>query len=148
MIEKMSLEIESVGLRWIAIGAILASIAVGMGAFGAHGLEPALANRVEDPAKNMEHWETASHYHMYHSIAIVLVGLASMQIGRGRLLISAAILFSIGIVLFSGLLYVLALTDIKVLGAIVPLGGLAFIVGWLTFAVGVFNANRKSKDSQ
>ena len=144
----MSLEIESVGLRWIAIGAILASIAVGMGAFGAHGLEPALANRVEDPAKNMEHWETASRYHMYHSIAIVLVGLASMQIGRGRLLISAAILFSIGIVLFSGLLYVLALTDIKVLGAIVPLGGLAFIVGWLTFAVGVFNANRKSKDSQ
>jgi uncharacterized membrane protein YgdD (TMEM256/DUF423 family) len=109
---------------WIAIGALNAAIAVGAGAFAAHGLR----NRLE--ARALEIFETGARYQMYHAVAIVLAGmLATFGASRGAQ--TAGWIFQAGIVLFSGSLYALALTGIRGLGAITPLGGLAFIAGWL-----------------
>ncbi len=130
------------GRRWLIVGAVLAALAVGLGAFGAHGLEKFIAGRVENPTKNVEQWVTASRYQMYHSIGILLVAIVVTVFGRNRASDVANGLFVLGIVLFSGCLYVLALTDLKILGAIVPFGGLAMIAGWLTFAIGMmFNSH-------
>jgi uncharacterized membrane protein YgdD (TMEM256/DUF423 family) len=110
----------------IAIGAINAALSVAAGAFGAH----ALRERLEPRA--LEIFETGSRYHMYHALAMLLAGLIA---GRGVSGASTAgWIFQVGIVLFSGSLYVLALTDLKVLGAITPIGGVAFLVGWLWLA--------------
>lgn len=122
--------------RWIAVGAIVSALAVALGAFGAHGLESAIEDRVEDAAKNVVNWETGSRYLMYHGLGIVLIGIVICIKGPGRLLTMAACLFVVGVILFSGSLFVLSLTDMKFLGAIVPLGGLAMIVGWICFAIG------------
>jgi len=112
---------------WIALGALNAAIAVGAGAFAAHGLRERL------DARALEVFETGARYQMYHALALVLAGvLASSALVRGAS--TAGWLFQGGIVLFSGSLYVLALTGIKGLGAITPLGGLAFLAGWLWLA--------------
>jgi uncharacterized membrane protein YgdD (TMEM256/DUF423 family) len=111
---------------WIALGALNAAVAVGAGAFAAHGLRERL------DARALEVFETGARYQMYHAFAIVLAGLAASSLGRGAA--TAGWIFQAGIVLFSGSLYVLALTGIKGLGAITPLGGLAFIAGWLWLA--------------
>lgn len=108
----------------VAIGAINAAIAVAAGAFAAHGLR----GRLE--ARALEVFETGARYHMYHALAIILAALVATSGAR-----TAGWLFQAGIVLFSGSLYALALTDIKVLGAITPLGGLAFLAGWVWLAV-------------
>lgn len=129
---------------WLIIGAMLAALAVGMGAFGAHGLEKFVAGRVENPTHSVEHWVTASRYQMYHSIGILVVAIVVAVFGGRRVFDVANTLFVLGIVLFSGCLYGLALTDLKMLGAIVPFGGLAMIAGWLTFAIGmIFNRDCK-----
>ena len=124
---------------WLAMGTLLAAISVGMGAFGAHGLPSAIEGHVENVEKNLATWETASRYLMYHALGLVIVGMLASVVGPARWLNVVGVLFVVGIVLFSGLLYVLALTDIKILGAIVPLGGLAMIIGWLTLATGLFS---------
>ena len=103
----------------VAAGAINAGLAVAAGAFAAHGLEDRLA------ARSLEIFETAARYHMYHALAMIL---AALVVAKGAS--TAGWLFQAGIVVFSGSLYALALTDVKVLGAITPLGGLAFLVGW------------------
>jgi len=101
----------------IAVGALNAAIAVAAGAFAAHGLRERLEPRA------LEIFETGARYQMYHAFAIIIAGLVVAR--------TAGWLFQAGIVLFSGSLYALALSDVKVLGAITPFGGLAFIVGWL-----------------
>jgi uncharacterized membrane protein YgdD (TMEM256/DUF423 family) len=112
---------------WIALGALNAAIAVGAGAFAAHGLRDKL------DARALEVFETGARYQMYHAFAIVLAGLlVSLGLARGAQ--TAGWLFQAGIVLFSGSLYALALTGVKTLGAITPLGGLAFLAGWLWLA--------------
>src|SRR4051812_31157968 len=103
----------------IALGALNAAIAVGTGAFAAHGLRDHIEPRA------LEIFETAARYQMYHALAIVLCGAIAT---RGAT--TAAKLFQAGIVVFSGSLYVLALTGVTRLGAITPLGGLAFLAGW------------------
>lgn len=108
----------------VGIGAINAAIAVGAGAFAAHGLRGKLE------ARALEVFETGARYHMYHALAIILAALVATSGAR-----TAGWLFQAGIVLFSGSLYALALTDIKILGAITPIGGLAFIAGWVWLAV-------------
>ena len=87
-------------------------------------------------ARALEVFETGARYHMYHAFALVLVGLVGMTASSGAMRGSqtAGWLFQGGIVLFSGSLYALALTGTKGLGAITPIGGLAFIVGWLWLA--------------
>jgi uncharacterized membrane protein YgdD (TMEM256/DUF423 family) len=105
----------------VAAGAINAAIAVAAGAFAAH----ALRERLDDKALAV--FETGARYQMYHALAIVLAGVLAAR-GPGWT-------FQLGIGLFSGSLYALALTDIKWLGAITPFGGLAFLVGWIWLAV-------------
>lgn len=111
---------------WIAVGAVNAAVAVGAGAFAAHGLKDRL------DARALEVFETGARYHMYHALAIALAGVlcAATPIRAG----TAAAIFQAGIVLFSGSLYALALTGTRGLGAITPIGGLAFLVGWLWLA--------------
>lgn len=121
--------------RWIAVGAILAAAAVVMGAFGAHAMEDYLA-QCENGGRRMEVWKTASHYHIIHAIGLVLVGLTPSA--KPKLIKIAAWLLTVGILIFSGLLYVYSYTDLRILGAFVPIGGIAMIVGWVTFAVAAY----------
>ncbi len=112
----------------IALGALNAAIAVGAGAFAAHGLRDRL------DARALEVFETGARYQMYHALAIILAGLLATfgaTSGAARGAQTAGWIFQTGIVLFSGSLYVLALTGVKGLGAVTPLGGLAFLAGWL-----------------
>jgi len=127
--------------RWIVIGAIVSALAVALGAFEAHGLESAIEGRVEDPAKNAANWGTGSRYMMYHGLGIVLLGITMNVKRTNRMLSIVGYLFVVGVVLFSGSLFVLALTDIKIMGAVVPFGGLAMIVGWICFAIGASAAS-------
>lgn len=115
--------------RFIAAGAILAALAVMAGAFGAHALEGLLTE------ERLSTYETAVRYHMYHAIALILVGWIGRR-RKGAMLQWAGFLFLGGILLFSGSLYALVLTEVLWLGMITPLGGVAFIVGWLLFARG------------
>jgi uncharacterized membrane protein YgdD (TMEM256/DUF423 family) len=113
---------------WLAIGAISAALSVAAGAFGAHALKAALAPDA------LAVWETAARYQMYHALALLAVGLAdrasSARPAPSRAMQAAGWLFVAGTVLFSGSLYALALSGIRTLGAVTPLGGVAFIAGW------------------
>jgi len=103
----------------IALGALNAAIAVAAGAFGAHGLKDRLEPRA------LEIFETAARYQMYHALAIVLCGVIATHGAT-----TAGWILQVGILVFSGSLYALALSGVKGLGAITPLGGLAFLIGW------------------
>jgi uncharacterized membrane protein YgdD (TMEM256/DUF423 family) len=125
--------------RWIAVGSLLAAIGVGLGAYGAHGLRDTLGHLGyigDDLARRLSIWETAIRYQMFHAIAIILVGLALGQRDSPawRFVPWA---FLVGIILFSGLLKVLAFAapQWNWLGAIVPFGGVLMIVGWVAFAI-------------
>lgn len=107
-------------------GALQAFLAVACGAFGAHGLKKIL------DAYSLELWQTAVTYQMTHALALVLLGLFEAQ--RGQRFPLPHWCFGVGIVVFSGSLYLLALTGTKWLGAITPIGGGAFLLGWLAFA--------------
>ena len=109
---------------FISLGALSGLLAVAFGAFGAH----ALRGRLDEYAMGV--FETAVQYHFYHTLALLAVGLIAMHQPQTALLRSSGWLFVIGLLLFSGSLYCLSLTGIKWLGAITPLGGLAFIAGW------------------
>ena len=117
-------------MPWTLIGSIVMALAVISGAFGAHALKARL------PAEMLAIWETAARYHVYHGLAffaLVLVRLESRAPREGALN-AAGWLFLAGLVLFCGSLYALALTEKRWLGAITPLGGLAWIAGWLCLA--------------
>lgn len=103
-------------------------LAVLLGAFGAHALR-ARFSALEDGARRLEWWQTATTYHLVHALAL---GLAAVVAGRAAGASSAAAgwSFQLGVVLFSGSLYVMALTGVRALGAVTPLGGLAFLAGW------------------
>lgn len=135
------------GRIWLVLGALSAAVAVALGAFGAHGLPAMIGDSVADPAKNLQTWETAARYQMYHSLALLLIGSVSNQSGRQKFLDRAGILFVLGIGLFSGMLYGLAITDLSSLGAIVPAGGLAWIAGWLTLAIGWWRESNPNNGS-
>jgi len=111
--------------RWISAGALLAALAVALGAFGAHALKERLGG------DQLAWWHTGVQYHGAHALALVLLGLSAAN-GRAKPL--AGWLMVAGIALFSGSLYALALGAPRWLGAITPLGGIAFIAGWVAFA--------------
>lgn len=121
-----------------AYGAIGALLAVALGAFGAHGLKDALTEDM------LEVYETGVRYHMYHALALMLIALLADRIGDTKLVKAAARLLIAGIILFSGSLYVLALSDLKILGAITPLGGVAFLAGWGCIAAAAMRARKKA----
>jgi uncharacterized membrane protein YgdD (TMEM256/DUF423 family) len=105
---------------WVRLGAAVLALGVIAGAFGAHALDVT--------PERMDVWQTAARYHLVHGLGLCLVGvLRPVPVWTGRL-------FCAGILLFSGSLYTLVLTDTPWLGAITPLGGLSFIVGWAIIA--------------
>ncbi|MCC7416062.1 MAG: DUF423 domain-containing protein [Acidobacteria bacterium] len=108
---------------FLFVGSLAAFLAVMLGAFGAHGLRGRL------PPEMLAVFETGVRYHMYHALAILAAGLIVPAMG-GWIVRAAGWAFTIGIVLFSGSLYALALTGVTTLGMVTPLGGLAFLVGW------------------
>ena len=115
---------------FLLIAATLGGIAVILGAFASHALKDKLSERA------LEIWETGTKYQMYHSLALILVALLLSRLAIDSIpLIIAGYAFITGIVLFSGSLYALSLTGIKILGAITPLGGVAFITGWTCLVI-------------
>lgn len=131
--------------RWIAVGAILGAVGVALGAYGAHGLDKQLAAwgyAGDDLAKRLANHETAVRYQMWHALAIVLVGIALTTRSTTWWQASAWALL-VGTLIFSGLLYAMVLSgpDWRWLGAVVPIGGLSLIVGWVLLAVGALKTN-------
>jgi uncharacterized membrane protein YgdD (TMEM256/DUF423 family) len=117
---------------WLVLAGVFGALGVGAGAFGAHGLKAVLSPEM------LAVWETAARYHLIHAAALLgVAALAERQTPGVRV---AGIAFSIGIVVFSGSLYSLALSGIGWLGAITPFGGLAFILGWLALAAAGWRA--------
>jgi uncharacterized membrane protein YgdD (TMEM256/DUF423 family) len=114
---------------FIVLGAINAFLAVALGAFGAHGLEGKL-----EP-KYLEVWKTGVTYQMFHATGLLIIGILSGKLPANSLLSWSGWLMFIGIILFSGSLYVLSVTKIGVLGAITPLGGLSFLAAWILIVI-------------
>ena len=109
---------------FLAAGSLAAALAVMAGAFGAHALESRLS------PERLQTFETAVRYHIYHALALLFVSWAA-RVWPGFLVHGAGYLFVAGLLLFSGSLYLLVLTDTPWLGAVTPVGGLCFIIGWL-----------------
>ncbi|MFL0797779.1 MAG: DUF423 domain-containing protein [Cellvibrionaceae bacterium] len=103
--------------------AVLGFLGVALGAFGAHGLKSRLGEDM------LAVWQTAVQYQFWHVLALLVVAIL-LKFGSSSLLNAAGWAFLAGILLFSGSLYLLAFTGVKILGAITPIGGLAFLVGW------------------
>jgi uncharacterized membrane protein YgdD (TMEM256/DUF423 family) len=118
---------------WIVLGAVNAFLSVAAGAFGAHALKARLSPEL------LTTFETGARYHMYHALGLIAVGLVA-QARPSPLLPASGWAMLAGIVLFSGSLYALALSGVRALGAITPLGGLGFLVGWVLLALGAWRA--------
>ncbi|OXM86543.1 DUF423 domain-containing protein [Paenibacillus rigui] len=122
--------------RFIGIGAICAFLSVALGAFGAHLLKGKIA------ADMLANYQTGVQYQMMHALGLIAVGIAAAYWPASRHLVRAGWSMFIGIILFSGSLYVLSLTGIKMLGAITPLGGVAFLFGWYSLAAAAFTSKK------
>ncbi|MBH22540.1 MAG: hypothetical protein CMG73_04025 [Candidatus Marinimicrobia bacterium] len=116
---------------WIIFGALLAALAVLLGAFGAHGLKGKIS------PEDLTIFETGVRYHMYHALGLILMSVLGLYY-YPEMIQLPAILLSVGILLFSGSLYILVLTGLRWMGAITPIGGVAFIAGWLLLAYRMF----------
>jgi len=126
---------------WFVFGGLLAALGVANGAFAAHGLAKQLLIVYEEApdliGPRMAQYETGVRYQMYHALGLMLLGVVAVR-RPTPLWHLAGFGFVAGCILFSGMLYILALTDMPKLGAIVPIGGVSFIVGWLALAAGAF----------
>ena len=120
---------------FLAIAALLAGLSVALGAFASHGLKDKLTERA------LEIFETATRYQMYHALALALVAVLLMQSGLMQVetvqpwLNAAGYAFIAGFIVFSGSLYALSFSGVKVLGAVTPIGGVALMVGWGCMAI-------------
>lgn len=114
---------------FMLIGSLAGFLGVAAGAFGAHGLRNRLSPEM------LAVFETAVRYQMYHAFALLITAAAIGRVGDARLLSIAGWSFITGVVLFSGTLYALALTGLSGLGAVTPVGGLAFLLGWACLAI-------------
>lgn len=119
---------------FIILGALNAAVAVGFGAFGAHGLEGRISARL------IEVYQTGVQYHIMHALGLLAIGLVAAHIGGSALIAWAGWLLFAGIIIFSGSLYTMAFTGIGWLGAITPIGGTAFIAGWILLVIAVIRA--------
>lgn len=115
------------------LGCVFGFLAVAAGAFGAHALRARLG------AEMLAVWETAARYQMYHALALLAVAMAAARAPAGGWT-AAGWLFTAGIVIFSGSLYLLALSGTRWLGAITPIGGLCLLAGWIALALGARGA--------
>lgn len=123
----------------IAVGSLFAALAVAAGAFGAHMLKS-----IVDPPM-LAVFETAARYQMYHALGMIAVGLAGQVFGCLQVA-RAGWCFAAGIFLFCGSLYAVSLLGIRWLGAVTPLGGLAFIIGWSLFGWSIWRETRATPD--
>jgi uncharacterized membrane protein YgdD (TMEM256/DUF423 family) len=110
--------------RFLRISAVLGALAVICGAFGAHGLEERISGEM------LSIWHTAVQYHVYHALALLALSVAPAALWNSPWTARAGYAWLAGVAIFSGSLYVLALTELRWLGAITPIGGVAMIVGW------------------
>lgn len=111
---------------WVRTAAALGFVAVGLGAFGAHGL------RARVSVEALEIWKTAVLYHLAHAVAMLALGLGGERLHRASLVCG---LWAAGIAVFSGSLYLLTVTGVRELGAVTPVGGVCLLAGWLLLAV-------------
>lgn len=119
---------------FISIAAILGGLSVASGAFASHALREKISER------SLEIFETGARYQMYHALALLLVALLLSRTETPPFtLVASGWLFIIGVAIFSGSLYALSITGIKILGAITPLGGAAFLAGWGALAVAAWS---------
>ena len=116
-----------------SLGAISGAFGVIIGAFGAHGLKNKLS------VEMLTVYQTGVQYHFYHTFALLAVGLLALRF-QSELLTFSGWSFLFGILIFSGSLYALSISGVKILGAITPIGGLFFIIGWVLLAVAVIKA--------
>lgn len=114
--------------HYLVLAALSGFLAVALGAFGAHGLKQRLT------ADMLAVYQTGVQYHFYHTFALLAVALLMLHMPTSGALRWSGLLFAVGIVVFSGSLYVLSLSGVRWLGAITPLGGVAFLAGWLLLA--------------
>ncbi|MDQ0417768.1 uncharacterized membrane protein YgdD (TMEM256/DUF423 family) [Croceifilum oryzae] len=114
---------------FLLLGSINMALSIALGAFGAHGLKGKVAEKM------IANWNTGAHYHMIHALGMLIVGILLSKVQNSGMLTTSGWLMLVGVVLFSGSLYVMAVTGVTKLGAITPIGGLAFIVAWVLMAV-------------
>ncbi len=119
---------------FLLLGSLAMMFAVGLGAFGAHGLKARL------DADMMAVYRTAVEYHFYHALGLLLLGIIAIHLPESALLKWSGWLMAAGIVLFCASLYVLALTGMRWLGAVTPIGGAAWIIAWALLAAAVLRA--------
>jgi uncharacterized membrane protein YgdD (TMEM256/DUF423 family) len=119
----------------IAVGALLAMLAVVAGAFGAHGLEPVLNEQ------QRTWYDKALFYHFIHSLGLIGIGCSSLAIGPSRTLAASAVAMTLGVFGFSGSLYLLALTPVRWVSALAPIGGSAYIIAWLLLGIAALKAS-------
>lgn len=119
---------------FLAIGGAASFLAVALGAFGAHALDGRL------PSEMLAAWRTAVEYHIFHAVGLLAVGILAHHLGDSTLLKWSGGLMLAGIALFSGSLYLLALSGERWLGAVTPFGGLAFLAAWALLVAAVLKA--------
>jgi uncharacterized membrane protein YgdD (TMEM256/DUF423 family) len=122
--------------RFLYIGVLLGGLAVILGAFGSHAFEAILLKN-----QKVEVYKLASQYQYYHTFAILSVGILMLHF-QNRYLVYAGYAFLMGVIIFSGSLYVLALSNIRWLGAITPLGGISLILGWFFLWMGIYQSEK------
>jgi uncharacterized membrane protein YgdD (TMEM256/DUF423 family) len=116
---------------FLILGGINAALVVLLGAFGAHGLKARMT------AEMLAVYQTGVHYHLFHALGLLAVGLVVTQISDSAYLRWSGWLMLAGIVLFSGSLYVLSVSGLRWLGMVTPFGGISFIVAWILFVVAI-----------
>ena len=145
--------------NWIKVGALVAALGVVLGAFAAHGLggylttkyaglsKEVLGEEVSAASKYLGDFKTAAHYQLIHALAIVAVGMQMAHRPRMMLRV-AAWCFLLGVVLFSGSLYLLVLTGVSKLGAVTPFGGVLMIAGWIALVEGACPADNPKEEAR
>jgi uncharacterized membrane protein YgdD (TMEM256/DUF423 family) len=123
--------------QFLILAGVFALLGVGLGAFGAHVLEGRLAEDMHQA------FETGVRYHLGHALGLGIVALSMGRFGSGRLLVWSAGLMSAGIVLFSGSIYVMALSGFRSIAAVTPVGGVAFLLAWGLFIAGVSSSEEQ-----
>jgi len=114
---------------FVILGSLSALLGVALGAFGAHGLKTKVVPEL------LITWQTGVQYHLIHALSLLLIGILCQLMPEASLVRTAGWFIVVGTILFSGRLYVLVLTNIRALGMITPLGGVAFLIGWSMLAI-------------
>lgn len=122
---------------WIGMGAVLAAIAIALGAFGAHALKARLEPDM------LAVFETGARYHMYHALGFFGIALTASRFEHSAIAVSGWLMLA-GVAIFSGSLYALSISGVRWLGAITPIGGLCLIFAWLSLAWGVINGEPRT----